>query len=131
MIRLSTYVCLSRPDLRDPFMSLFWFGQGVSWRGHSMLWVLCFLFLCVCPGVVLNQRQVLVIVFDWEQYLGSLFCVGFFCGWLSSVFVCLHQTELFRFFTFVVLYFVVLNSNHAAFWSSSPSTEENRYNQGF
>ena len=31
------------------------------------------------PDMVLNQRQVLVIVSDWEPYLGSLFCVGF-CG---------------------------------------------------
>ena len=29
------------------------------------------------PDMVLNQRQVLVIVSDWEPYLGSLFCVGF------------------------------------------------------
>ena len=29
--------------------------------------------------MVLNQRQVLVIVSDWEPYLGSLFCVEF-CG---------------------------------------------------
>jgi hypothetical protein len=36
--------------------------------------------------MVLNQRQVLVIVSDWEPYLGSLFCVGF-CGWLFPVFV--------------------------------------------
>ena len=34
--------------------------------------------------MVLNQRQVLVIVSDWEPYLGSLFGVGF-CGWLSPV----------------------------------------------
>ena len=27
--------------------------------------------------MVLNQRQVLVIVSDWEPYLGSLFGVGF------------------------------------------------------
>ena len=31
------------------------------------------------PDMVLNQRQVLVIVSDWEPYLGSLFGVGF-CG---------------------------------------------------
>ena len=55
---------LSRPDLRDPFMSLFWFGQGVSWGGHSMLCVLSFLFLCVWPGVLLNQRQLSIVVSD-------------------------------------------------------------------
>ena len=34
--------------------------------------------------MVLNQRQVLVIVSDWEPYLGSLFSVGV-CEWLFSV----------------------------------------------
>ena len=58
----------------------------------------------VWPDMVLYQRQVLVMVSDWEPYLDSLFCVGF-CGWLSSVFVCLHQTELFCFFH--ICYFVV------------------------
>ena len=48
------------------------------------------------PDMVLNQRQVLVIVSDWEPYLGSLFCVGF-CGWLFPVFVFLHQIGLFWF----------------------------------
>ena len=32
-----------------------------------------FLFLCVCPGMVLNQRQLSIVVPDWEPYLGSLF----------------------------------------------------------
>ena len=36
-------------------------GQDVSWVG-----ILCW------PDMVLNQRQVLVIVSDWEPYLGSL-----------------------------------------------------------
>ena len=76
--------------------------------------------------MVLNQRHVLVIVSDWEPYLGSLFGVGVL--WVIvpvSVFVC--------FFTFLVLYIVHLSSslkmyhnNHAAFWSASPSTEESR-----
>ena len=30
---------MSRLDLRDPFMSLYWFGHGVSWGGHSMFCV--------------------------------------------------------------------------------------------
>ena len=38
-----------------------------------------FVYFYVWPDMVLNQRQVLVIVSDWEPYLGSLFCVGF-CG---------------------------------------------------
>ena len=43
-----------------------------------------FVYFYVCPDMVLNHRQVLVIVSDWEPYLGSLFCVGF-CGWWSPV----------------------------------------------
>ena len=54
-----------------------------------------FVYFYVWPDMVLNQRQVLVIVSDWEPYLGSLFSVGV-CGWLFSVFVCLHQIELLQ-----------------------------------
>ena len=36
-----------------------------------------FVYFYVWPDMVLNQRQVLVIVSDWEPYLGSLFGVGF------------------------------------------------------
>jgi hypothetical protein len=60
-------------------MSLFWFGQGMSWGGHSMFCVLCFLFLYVWPGMVLNQGQLSIVVSDWEPYLGTLsppVCVG-------------------------------------------------------
>ena len=42
---------LSRPDLRDPFYSLFWLDQGVTRVG-----TLVFAFLC-WPGMVPNQRQ--------------------------------------------------------------------------
>ena len=59
----------------------------------------------VWPEMVLNQRQVFVIVSDWQPYLGSLFCVGF-CGWLSSVFVPDRTVSVF---TFVGLYFVVFS----------------------
>jgi hypothetical protein len=52
---------LSRPDLSSFYMSLFYFGQGVSWGGHSMF---CFLFLCVWPGMVPNQRQLAIVVSD-------------------------------------------------------------------
>ena len=55
------------------FMSLFWFGEGVSWGGQSMFCVLCFLFLCGSPGMVLNQGQLSIVVSDWEPYLGTLF----------------------------------------------------------
>ena len=58
-------------------------GQDVSWVG-----ILC----CVSslsvsvfgPDVVLNQRQVFIVVSDWEPYLGSLFC---HCGLWVIVYV--------------------------------------------
>jgi hypothetical protein len=55
--------------------------------------------------MVLNQRQVSVVVSDWEPYLGSLFSIVF-CGWLYPVLVvspygrdcfgCLFVLLLFR-----------------------------------
>jgi hypothetical protein len=75
---------MSHPDLSSFFMSLFWFGQSVSWGGHSMLFILCFIlcvvFLCVWPGMVPNQRQLSIVVSDWEPYLGSLF--SHLCLWV-------------------------------------------------
>ena len=53
---------VSRPDRRERFMSLFWFGQGVIWVGSLMFYD--FLFLCVWPGVVLNQRQLSIVDSD-------------------------------------------------------------------
>ena len=51
-----------------------------------------FVYFYVRPDMVLNQRQVLVIVSDWEPYLGSL---GFtVCLWvivLVPICVTLHQ----------------------------------------
>ncbi|XP_070291979.1 androgen-induced gene 1 protein isoform X2 [Salvelinus sp. IW2-2015] len=51
---------------------LYLVGQDVSWVG--IIYVVCFYVgFLVWPDMVLNQRQVLVIVSDWEPYLGSLF----------------------------------------------------------
>ena len=88
--------------------------------------------------MVLKQRQELVIVSDWKPYLGCVFCVGV-CGWLFPVFVfSAPDRTVLGFATFVILYLCscsryrlllnMFNTNYAAFWSSSPSTEENRYN---
>ena len=55
--------------------------------------------------MVLNQRQVLVIVSDWEPYLGSLFCVGV-CGRLFPVFVFSAPVRTVSVFTVIVLYSV-------------------------
>jgi hypothetical protein len=59
---------LSRPDLREPFYVCMCFGPGVICVG-----ILCLVFLCVWPSVVLNQRQLSIVVSHRESYLGSLF----------------------------------------------------------
>jgi hypothetical protein len=56
-------VILSRPDLSSFVMFLVYVGQGVSWGGHSMR-CSSFGFLCVWPGMVLNQRQLSIVVSD-------------------------------------------------------------------
>ena len=69
---------MSRSDHSSFVFSLFWCLLGRELDGHSMLCV-WFVYFYVWPDMVLDQRQVLVIVSDWEPYLGSPFCVGF-CG---------------------------------------------------
>jgi hypothetical protein len=100
-----------------------WSGRelgGLSMFFFSMIWD-----FCVWPGMVLNQRQLSIVVPDWEPYVGSLFC----CGWIFSVSY-LYQTELFRFHfvLLLVLYFSVLssikeNENLPARWSSPSSPQ--------
>ena len=75
----------------------------MSWGGHSIFCVLCFLFLCVWPGMVPNQRQLAIVVSDWEPYSGSLFSLyGLWVVIFCLVFL-LHLTELLvcRFVVFV------------------------------
>ena len=50
--------------------------------------ILCFLFLCLWPSVVPNQRQLSIVVSDWESYLGSLFPTNVVGNYLYSVSVC-------------------------------------------
>ena len=57
-----------------------------------------FVYFYVWPDMVLNQRQVLVIVSVWEPYLGSLFGDCLLCQ-------CLYHTGLvsgFHMYCFVV-----------------------------
>ena len=83
---------LSRPDLREPFISLFWLGQGVTRVGS-----LVFLFLC-WPGMVPNRRQLSIVVIIFRQL----------CFPLSVVGSCLCvSTRLYSFtFRFVILFSV-------------------------
>ena len=61
------------------------FSMGRAWVGwvvyvcFSMSWYFCF-----WPGMVLNQRQLSIVVPDWDPYLGSLFS-RLMCGWFFSV----------------------------------------------
>ena len=55
---------MSRPGRRERFMSLFWFGQGVIWVGSLCSMFYDFVFLCVWPCVVLNQKQLSIVVSD-------------------------------------------------------------------
>jgi hypothetical protein len=52
------------------------------------------------PSMVLNQRQVSLVVSDWESYLGSLFC---HCGlWVIVYVSCLCQNSSHYSFTVVI-----------------------------
>ena len=93
---------LSRPDLSSFFMSLFWFGQGVSWGGHSMF-LFYVLYFCFWPVMVPNQRQLSIIVSDWETYLGSL--CSHYDLWVVVFCVCVFHTELFRVFIYFSCFF--------------------------
>ena len=79
------------------FLCFVWSGCDLS--GHSMLDVqfVCF---CVWPDMVLNQMQVLVVVSNWQPYLGSLFC---HCGLWVIVYVrCLCQHSSHYSYTVVI-----------------------------
>jgi hypothetical protein len=120
-----------------PFLCLY-FGLVRAWVGVGILcFVLCFVLLCGWPGMVPNQRQLAIVVSDWEPYWGSMFPPVFVGSCFLSL--CLHQTELVRvglfFVIFVLVVWVKININmdsyHAAFWSdldNSSSDEEDRYN---
>ena len=55
-----------------PFVC-FYFMLVRAWVGVGILcFLLVFIFLCVWPGMVRNQKQLSIVVPDWEPYLGSL-----------------------------------------------------------
>ena len=60
VLTLVPFVCLCFRLVRA------WVGVGI------LCFVFYVLFLCVWPGMVPNQRQLAIIVSDWEPYLGSL-----------------------------------------------------------
>ena len=111
------------------FMSLFWFGQGVSWGGHTIFCVLCFLFLCGWLGMVLNQGQLSIVVSDWEPYLGTVFpTCG--CGRLTLFRALCFWASRFIFVVFSVFFGVILikikkmHAHHAAPWSSPSNSRD-------
>ena len=68
-----TILYLSHPDLSSFFYVsvLVWSGRELGWAFYVLFCM--FIFLCVGPGMVPNQRQLSIVVSDWEPYLGSLF----------------------------------------------------------
>ena len=76
--------------------------------GRELGWAVCLFFYDLGismfrPSMGLNQRQVSLVVSDWESYLGSL---GFTVGGCLFPCECLGHTVLFRFCIFHVYYFV-------------------------
>ena len=69
-----------------------------------LCFVLVFIFLCVLSGMGPNQKQLSIVVSDWEPYLGSLFSHFWVVGGYFP-FQCFHHTGLFR-FSFILLFFV-------------------------
>ena len=61
------------------------FSMVRAWVGVGSL---CFFYFCVWPDMVLNQRQLFIVVPDWDPYLGNLgFTVGLWV-FVSCVSVC-------------------------------------------
>ena len=81
---------MSRPDHREPFNVSIWFGQGVVWGGHSMFSFSLILYFYVLAGMVLNQRQLSIVVSDSEPYLVA-FSHLFFVGSYFLFCVCTRQ----------------------------------------
>jgi hypothetical protein len=77
--------------------------SGCDLGGHSMFVRLGFCISMFRPGMVLNQGQLSIVVFDRESYLGSLCC--HLSLWVVHFYLVLfHLAGLFRFFFFVVLF---------------------------
>ena len=68
--------------------------------------------------MVLNQRQVLVVVSDWEPYLGSL---GFTVGLWVFRFISLYCFVFHSVQAFLIK--IVMGTYRAAFWSDPCYTE--------
>ena len=96
----------------------------VGWVVYVSFSMICY--FCVWPGMVFNQRQLSIVVPDWEPYLGSLLCiVG--CGWLFLF-------RLRSFCRFIVIcsllkYYIKMDNHYAAFTSLSP--DDKRYIRAF
>ena len=103
-----------------PFKKCF---QQNWWNWCSYLGVL---FLC-WPGMVPNQRQLIIVVSDWGSYLGNHFPTVF-CGilfWVSAC--CTAYVTVPCLFPFCFVSFTkikVWNSEHAAPWSVSPHSSD-------
>ena len=104
------------------FLFLYLVRSGCDLGGHSS-------FLCLCwPGMVHNQRQLSIVVSDWESYLGSLFST-LVCGIMILHSCCGACQTLCLFLYFVICrssLLKIMNSFHAELWSHSSNDGRNR-----
>ena len=77
---------VSRSDLYFLCFVFSSYGQGVSWVGSLCLFFYVLVISMFRPSMVLNQRQVSLVVSDWESYLCGL---GFtVCLWVIVSCLC-------------------------------------------
>ena len=95
-----------------------------------MFCVLYFLFLCVWPGMVLNQGQLSIVVSDWEPYLGALFSPPVFVGgclclehFAFELTVCLCSVNVL--FGVILIKIKKMYAHHSAPWSSPLNSRDN------
>ena len=88
---------------------------------------LCSVFLCVWPSVVPNQRQLSIIVSDWESYLGRLFPTYVVGSCFCTALVAYGTVRSFCFhFVILVLVLIEINmmtTNYAEPWSPSSKAQ--------
>ena len=100
----------------------------MSWGGHSMFCSM-FVFLCVWPGMIPNQRQLSIVVSDWEPYLFFFFhydlWVVIFCVSPYRAVLVFIYFLLFSVFSYISLKYI-MDTYHAVHWSdlSYSSSEE-------
>jgi hypothetical protein len=128
---------VSRSGLSS-FVLSFYFSMVRAWVGwvvYVSLSMICY--FCVWPGMVLNQRQLSIVVPDWEPYLGSLFSIVFW--WVDVFCLCVSAPDRTVSVVFIVVLLCsvqfTLKKMNTALWSSPSSQNSHcrlyRTNQTF